>query len=455
MVAERLGIRSVSIVGRGFAPQARAIGEVYGLPDLAIAEYPGMLPTDGQQEFETNIKSVLIDRIVDGLARDIHGMSSVRNHASRDTTAFAGDLAEIQEHFIAQGWTDGLPIVPPTLERTEAFLAYTDRSADEHVATFLPSGQRATVWSVAVNGVMAGCRPEYMPILLAVVDAIGDPEFRIADAGATPGWEPLVIVSGPIAKQLRFNSAVGAMRVGFQANTTVGRFLRLFMCTVVGLRIQAATTDRATIGMSFNVALAENEDAIKVLGWKTHAETRGFSADDNVVTVQSVVGVTLPIYSAGADALQHLSIITSVLEGSFRSWAVMGPKWGRLDVLLVMSPSVATVLSAAGFGREAIADYIHEHARIAKADLVRYSWQTSMQPVDLDERVRAGVAPAAYARAREHDTLPIFPWSNQIAVVLAGDPDRNQSKGYLGNHRQGPPVSKLVQSRKDPRPRAS
>src|SRR5213595_534129 len=84
---------------------------------------------------------------------------------------------------------------------------------------------------------MAGCRPEYMPVLVAIVEAIAEPVFRVEDAGSTPGWEPLVIVSGPIAGALDLNHGQGVMRVGRQANTTLGRFLRLYLRNVAGLRI--------------------------------------------------------------------------------------------------------------------------------------------------------------------------------------------------------------------------
>ena len=124
---------------------------------------------------------------------------------------------------------------------------------------------QATVWSVAVNGVMAGCRPEYMPILVAVVEAIADPEWRIQDAGATPGWEPLIVLSGPMVKRLGFNTGSGLMRMGSRPAASMGRFLRMYLRNVAGLRVPPGTTDKGSIGSSFNVALAEDEDATRAL----------------------------------------------------------------------------------------------------------------------------------------------------------------------------------------------
>lgn len=137
--------------------------------------------------------------------------------APRDVV-FAGTLDDIDEFFYQSVWTDGLPIAHQTVERGERFLRFTDRSPDELLGILLPENRQATVWNVAVNGVMAGCRPEYTPILVAIVECIADPAYRMEDAGSTPGWEPLVIVNGPIVKQLDFNSEVGAMRRGKRSN---------------------------------------------------------------------------------------------------------------------------------------------------------------------------------------------------------------------------------------------
>ena len=160
-------------------------------------------------------------------------------------------------------------------------------------------GREASILSIAVNGVMAGCRPEYMPVLIAIIEAMCDPQYRIEDCGSTPGWEPVVIVSGPIVKQLDFNYGQGMMRVGRQANTSIGRFVRMYLRNICGFRIPPGAGDKGSIGQSFLVAMAEDEDSAREIGWPTYAEDRGFEAGENVVTVHSVVAITSPIYSGG------------------------------------------------------------------------------------------------------------------------------------------------------------
>ena len=119
----------------------------------------------------------------------------------------------------------GCPIVPPTLEKIEEFLSFTDRAPEESLGILLPENRAATIWAVAVNGVMAGCRPEYMPILVALIEAMADPTYGVEHSGNTPGSDTLIILNGPIIKDLKFNYTKGVLREGFMAEHVGGPFL--------------------------------------------------------------------------------------------------------------------------------------------------------------------------------------------------------------------------------------
>src|SRR5919197_4701278 len=200
--------------------QAAVVSKGVGLPSLPIAEYPGVPMTDGADAVARKIEA-LVPQLVAGLAgaHDV-ALSAVAEPGPREIV-HRGTLDDIQEHFHRNLWSDGLPIIPPTLARVERFLQHTRRAPDEVLGRLLPENRAATVWSVAVNGVMAGCRPEYMPVLVAIVEAMADPYYGVEHSGNTPGWEPLVIVSGPIANALALNHGQGVMRVGRQANTSL------------------------------------------------------------------------------------------------------------------------------------------------------------------------------------------------------------------------------------------
>src|SRR5690606_29173975 len=130
------------------------------------------------------------------------------------------------DYFQERVWSDGLPIVPPTVEYVSSFLQFTDRAAEEVIGLLPPARLPATVWKIAVNGAMAGCRPEYMPNLIAIAEAIADPAFGLENVGSTVGLTPVIILNGPVIRQLGFNAGQGVMRPQARANVTVSRFLR-------------------------------------------------------------------------------------------------------------------------------------------------------------------------------------------------------------------------------------
>src|SRR5262249_6468171 len=159
----------------------------------------------------------------------------------------------------------------------------TDRAPDEVLGVMHPSLAAATVWNVAVNGVMAGCRPEYMAVLLAIAEVMADPEYGVKHGGHKPGWEGLLIGSGAIAEEIGLECGQAAQRPGNQANTSIGRFYRLYARNVP--RFLPGSTDIATFGQMFRAALAENEQACDEMGWKPLHVMRGHERGDSVVTV--------------------------------------------------------------------------------------------------------------------------------------------------------------------------
>ena len=439
-------MRALAIVSSGFLGQASALARSLGIQGVAVAEYPGVIPTDPDDVFEAKVRTVVVPRLVSALAGTAQeAPAPAPSDLGSRSIVLAGTLDQVQDHFFDQLWSDGLPVVPPTVDRVERFLDYTDRDPGEVIGILPPARREATVWGVAVNGVMAGCRPEYLPVLLSVTEAVADPEFRIEDAGATPGWEPLVILSGSLAKELDFNSGAGAMRVGRRANSTVGRFLKLLMRNVAGIRTPPGDTDKATIGASFNVALAEDDDAVAALGWAPFRVDSGFGPDDNVVTVQSVVAVSPPIYSAGARALDHMETIAYLLGTTCGPWAFTGPWFGRWHPLLVLGPAVAQAFAGDGWSKDDIRRYLFEHLTLPAGVLDRYAHDVISTSDTLADLVAKGLAPAHYAASTDPARpVPLLLREEWTGILVAGDPGRNQSRGYINNHKQGPPVSKAV-----------
>ncbi len=418
-----------------------------GASDVAIAEYPGVPMIDTSEQLREKVVNHLLPEILKGWGErsQVAETPEPAPEPQASDIVYRGTLQEVQDHFDNQLWTDGLPVIPPTVQAVEAFLEFSDRSPGEVLGICLPEYREATIWNIAVNGVMAGCRPEYMPVLIAVVEAVLDPDFWLEDAGATPGWEPLIILNGPVIRDLDFNHAAGVMRVGRRANTSIGRFLRLYMRNVAGQRIPPGATDKGSIGFTFNVVLPENEDAVTEMGWPPFSVDRGFKSGDNIVTLQSCVNVSQPTYTGGRSALNHVQIIAEVIGEANAYWSHCGILHRHNYPLFVLGPSVAKVIAEDGWSKDDIRNYLYENVRIPASRVEKYARNGHFADYDLKDLVARGILPAEYHESDDPERLVrVFIKPEWINIVVAGDPGRNQSKGYIQNHRQGMPVSRQI-----------
>jgi len=177
------------------------------------------------------------------------------------------------EAMFQRGWTDGLPVVPPTKARVLAMLEGTTRSPEEVIALTPPNLAECTVEKVAINAVLAGCRPEYLPVVLAAVEAVCTDEFNMHGIVATTmGVGPVLVVNGPIAQRIGMNSGVNALGQGNRANLTIGRALQLVIRNVGGGR--PGEVDRATHGSPAKLSFCFAEDEAGSLWPKTEASTQ-------------------------------------------------------------------------------------------------------------------------------------------------------------------------------------
>ena len=167
-VCEAAGFPTSSLTCEGFVKQAAVTAVGLGMPNIPVAVVPGHIGTKTPQELRDDILNVTLDDVVKNLTVTPAAVGEATEPGARDIVVRGGFKA-VNRYFIEHEYSDGLPIIPPTGEEIDAFLRYTDRDPDESLGTLLPDKRSATVWSIAVNGAMAGCRPEYMPILVALV----------------------------------------------------------------------------------------------------------------------------------------------------------------------------------------------------------------------------------------------------------------------------------------------
>jgi hypothetical protein len=284
-----------------------------------------------------------------------------------------------------------------------------------------------------------------MPLLVAAVEAIADPYFRLEDAGATPGWEPQVIISGPDLAAFGLNAGQGALKMGTRANSSIGRFMKLVFINLAGLRIPPGATDKGCIGAGFNVALAENNLATSALGWEPIREEMGFDAGETVVAVQSMMGSTLPIYSGGHGPENHLQLIAEHIAGTIGHWSYLGVMFHEWWPVLVMSPAIAQVLADNGMSKDDVRRELAERSRVPASLWEEYPWQVGTDGFKLAESIERGEAPAAYSESSDRDRMiPTLSYPEQVGIVIAGDPERNQSRFLVNNHEHGPRIGRAA-----------
>lgn len=289
IAAEYVGIPSVAIAAPSFVEQVRYTAANNGVSVLRVAEYPGAFAAHTTEELIHHTRQTLWPQIIRALTTPIS--DSERSHtAPANSTAgirddvFFGTLQEIDDHFREMNWSDGLPFTPPTFERVSEFLRFTDSAWDETVAVLPIAHRNTTVWHVAVNGVMAGCKPEYMPILIALTKAIGAPEFRRTIA-STHAWMPYCWLNGPVARQLGISCGQG--EISEAANISIGRFMGLALMNLAGYYVKQ--NRMGTFGYPMPWCMAEDEAACRAVGWMPYHAREGFSLNASTITVTSTL----------------------------------------------------------------------------------------------------------------------------------------------------------------------
>lgn len=421
-----LGIPSAIVTLPGFNLVGQLAAKAAGVPDVPLVEYPGAVGVD-HAEIRDKIKNVLFDRIVNALTKPVKsaavGKANVWNSKA---IVFTGAFEEINDHFHQQEWSDGLPIVPPTLERVEQFLRYTDRSPDEVIAVLPQANLRATVWNIAANGVMAGCKPQTMPLLVAIAEALQEDQFNLDNIGTTWGIMPYVFVNGPIAKQLGFNSGAGLISHG--ANPALGRALGLIIRNIGGFR--PARNQMGTFGYPISFAFAENEE---LNPWEPLHVERGFDRNTSTVSVSTTMnwGFQPSPYTrddkSGAEcALQQLCR-DAVRKPALALFAERGPTGFVNDMVFLLAPPVARVLADAGYSKDDIRQYVCENTKVPRSYMDFELKYTMAEVHTIEEKIRLGTFPKSYDVGPD-DLIQVMPGPEYIDILVCGDPGRNRIK---------------------------
>jgi len=445
--AEKLGIPSVVITTTGFTNIAKAAGKAEGISGLRVAEYPGAVGVHPEALVTKNVENVLFDRIVDELTKPRAGDDRIPLGTVRraDEIVFEGTYEEIDEYFKRHLWTDELPIVPPTRERVEEFLGHTKRAPDETIAVLAQANLAAVPWNIAANAVMAGCRPEHMPVLIAAVEAIADNAYNLNNIGSTWGVLPFLLVNGPAAQQLGIEN--GAQLVNKGANPAIGRALGLIIRNIAGY--QLSRNYMGTFGYPMNFVVAENEAECP---WEPYHVEHGFDRGDSTVTACGTVTWGWPpaIYgteekSAAQAALEFLSL-ECTKKPCLGRLVERGANGFRNMITFLIAPPVARALAGAGYTKQMIREYVYEHARVPYRELEFLIEYGHSEAFKIPDMVKRGLLPAEYL-VQPDDPVRVLPSPDVINIVVCGDPDRNRLMVLWGGYVS--PVTKKIDLRRD------
>ncbi len=319
-----------------------------------------------------------------------------------DTSEELDFLEVVNDHYYSRGQTDGLPIVPPTEERVGRMLESVSLPAQDVVGVIPPKWAEATVEKVAVNAVMAGCLPDYFPVVVAAVRAIAERPFNLYGLQATTNpVSPLIIVNGPVTRKLEMNWGYNCLGQGNRANATIGRAVRLVMMNLGGGI--PGKLDRATAGQpgKYSFCLAENEERNP---WQPLHVERGFAPEQSTVTSVGAAGTTnaIDMYSKTAEG------VLATIAGSMNAVGTNNILMGG-EPLVLFCPEHAAIVHKGGFDKEEVKRFLFEKS---KAHVSYFS------PEALEGVVRRREAQGLPLKGE--DLIPVADRPGDIMIVVAG-----------------------------------
>jgi hypothetical protein len=269
----------------------------------------------------------------------------------------------IYKEYYENGWTDGLPIIPPTKERVARMMSAVDRPPDDIVAQLPPRVADVTIEKIAINAVMAGCLPPYMPVIVAAVEAIADPEFNLkGHASTTSPTAIMLVINGPVRQKLDINSSWGVFGPGWRANATIGRAISLIMLNIGGQIPREICKATLAAPGRYTMCIGENEEDSP---WEPLHVDRGFRSNESTVTVVAADGYHPWEYFT--TDIRMLDAITCQLHTPFVH--VILPVFGQPEYFLIIGPSFAKIFANEGYSKEDVLQYLYDHTQDIPASI--------------------------------------------------------------------------------------
>ena len=436
------------MVTDNFGHDAKSAAEDSGMPTLRMVTVPA-------QEFykrrisKEEIKPVAVESInglIEALTRPLTTQEAnpkpkkiemVRTiKISAESYAIAYE--KFNQSFLSNHWGDGLPLIPPTPERVKWMLAGTNRSPQEVIGTVAPKNGTATIEKIAINAVMAGAKPEYLPVVIAAMEGLTDKNYDLLHVTTSSGsFNLLIMVNGPIAKEINMNSGIGFLGHGWRANNTIGRAVRLSLLNMGHL--WPAENDMALIGRPSShtfYTFAENEENSP---WEPYHVSLGFKKENSCVTVSTIGSYEggLVVYGGGAVApWTAKSILDKIINdlssnrkmfGLFKR-GVANPAAHPRKHIIVLHPECAIEFQRLGYTRESLQKYFYERTSVTCEDL------KPEEVLGIQERIEASQAggiiladvipqnriPVFKEALKPGGKVPVFVSPDDIPIIVGG-----------------------------------
>ena len=351
---------TVTFVFEHFVNDAQSAASSKGMPVIRVVPETVVSESTVIEDIEASITAVA-DDMVNALTRPLTAEEKSPRPREPEKPArivFKGSLEEVNRFFYKRGWTDGLPIIPPTEEAIAEMLTGTDLPANHLVAELEPRRGKATVEKIAINAVMAGALPTYMPLLIAGVQALAANASPGMMAASTGSWAPFWLINGPISKDLQISSSFGAMSPGNIANATIGRAMGLITKNIRGIRKQIE--DMGVLGNpgKYSLVAAENEEFCP---WEPMHVEHGFSKADSTITLTFPQSFQQMVPYGTDDKGLLATVVTSITQARMGLFA------------LILTPPNAKSLASRGWTKKKIKDFIIENARFTEDNYSKFS----------------------------------------------------------------------------------
>ena len=420
IAAEVLGIPSVMIAGPSFVKQAKNTALAAGVAVQRVAEYPGAFASHTREELIANTRTVLYPAIKAALTTPL----------TPDEQTLSGDWQ-----------SDGLPTVPPTEDLIAEFLKFTDLPADHKLGAIPPAMRDVTVRHVAMTGAMAGCPPEFMPLLLAFTEAMKAGDFR-RTLVSTHAWTPYCWLNGPVARQLGFDDGQG--EISEPKNMLLGRFMNLALLNLAGYRVKE--NRMGTFGYLMPWVLVENEAAALKIGWKPYQMQQGYTLNDSTLSCASAINWGNNLVPATSDPEKIKDLIA--YDAVEKQQMAVGSGMPCVYRTFLLTPDVARGLAAVYQSKDALEAALVDTA-VTPLGARAYAnyWGNPGSAFDpktcplaqherriaCEEGAKATATPPwlAWTGLKSIETVPTMQTGKNIFLVT-GDPARNKEQCLPG-----------------------